>query len=232
MSRQPRHSSGGGYGPALSPSGAGPAFRLDRKLRSEEINRLDIAVYRGPLHVVASRLQMRAAVTELSRETLLGFDIEKRPSFKKGESHPPALIQLAGAKAVFIFQLRALGLPVELAGLLANAEIIKAGVAIGRDLQELRDLTEFHPAGFVDLGACAKHCGMKHHGLRGLAAVLLGCRISKGAQLANWDRPELPQRALRYAATDAWIGRRIYEAFRERGCLSAASCAGRAEKMY
>ena len=158
---------------------------------------------------------MLAAVAELRLETLLGFDIETRPSFNKGEFHPPALIQLAGTKVVFIFQLGAIGLPAELAGLLADPGITKAGVAIDRDIKELRSLTEFQPAGFVDLGALAVRCGVKHHGLRGLAAVLLGCRISKGKQLTRWDRPNLQERALRYAATDAWIGRRIFEALRK-----------------
>ena len=64
-------------------------------------------------------------VAALRRENLLGFDIETRPSFKKGESHPPALLQLAGTKAVFIFQLSAIGLPAELAGLLADPGITK-----------------------------------------------------------------------------------------------------------
>jgi hypothetical protein len=63
--------------------------------------------------------------------------------------------------------------------------------------------------------------GLKHHGLRGLAALLLGCRIPKGAQTTNWARPELPGNALRYAATDAWISRRIYEALKRHGCLDA-----------
>jgi len=206
-------------GSTQSQSGVRPAFKLDQKLSPDEINRLEMAAYQGPISVVASRAHMLAAVTELSRETLLGFDIETRPSFKKGEFYPPALIQLAGAKVVFIFQLGLIGLPAELVGLLANPKIIKAGVAIDRDLKELRSLTEFQPAGFVDLGTCASRHGMKHHGLRGLAAVLLGCRISKGAQLTRWDLPNLPERALIYAATDAWIGRRIYEALKERGCL-------------
>jgi hypothetical protein len=193
-----------------------PAFRPDQKLSHDDINRLEIAAYSGPIHVVTSRPQMLAAVAELRRENLLGFDIETRPSFKKGDFYPPALLQLAGAEAVFIFQLAAIGgLPAELAGLLADPGITKAGVAIDRDIRELRSLTEFQPAGFVDLGALAARRGVKHHGLRGLAAVLLGCRISKGGRLTRWDRPNLPQKALLYAATDAWIGRRIFEALRK-----------------
>jgi len=96
---------------------------------------------------------------------------------------------------------------------------VKAGVATDRDLHELRELTEFPPRGFVDLGAVAKKNGIQHHGLRGLAALLLGCRITKGAQLSNWERPDLPAHAVQYAATDAWIGRRIYVALKEHDCL-------------
>lgn len=198
---------------------------LDRKLSAEDINRLAIAAHRGAIHVICTRPQMLAAVKALRREVLLGFDTEKRPSFRKGEFHPPALIQLAGRDAVYVFQLHALGLPEELTDVLADPRIVKAGVATGRDIQELRALTDFHSRGFVDLGACAMRSGLKHHGLRGLAAVLLGCRISKSAQLTNWERPDLPERALQYAATDAWISRRIYEALKEHGCLGEPSPA-------
>ena len=214
-----------------SPAGTRPGAphppKLDQKLTAEEINRLAITAYRGSIQVVCTRPQMLAAVRELRRETLLGFDTEKRPSFRKGETHPPALIQLAGRDAVYVFQLQALGFPVELTDILANSEIVKAGVSVARDIQELRELTEFQPRGFVDLGDCAKRSGIKHHGLRGLAALLLGCRISKGAQLTNWERPDLPASALQYAATDAWISRRIYEALKEHDCLDRSSHAAR-----
>lgn len=223
----PRHARDGNREHAQPRHQARPVFRHDQKLTPEEINQLEMVSYPGPIHVVASRQQMLAAVAELRHEHLLGFDIETRPSFRKGESYPPAIIQLAGAKSAFIFRLGAIGLPAELAELLANPGITKAGVAIDRDIRELRTLTEFQPAGFVDLGVLAARCGVKHHGLRGLAAVLLGCRISKSAQLTRWDQPHLPQRSLVYAATDAWIGRRIFEALRKLEKPASASAQAR-----
>ena len=216
-----RRASPAGHRHARAPLESGHPRRVDVKLSAEEINRLEIAAYHGPIHVVRSRQQMPAAIRALSRETLLGFDTETRPVFTKGTTHPPALIQLASREAVYVFQLTVLGLPVELTAVLADPRIIKAGVAIQRDVQELRKLTEFHPRGFVDLGACTRQCGMQHHGLRGMAALLLGCRISKSAQLTNWERHDLPRAALTYAATDAWISRRLYEALKEQGCLDA-----------
>lgn len=198
---------------------SGQVAGVGRKLSADEINDLDLAAYHGPLNLVCTSEEMQVAAARLSCEKLLGFDTEKRPSFSKGESHPPALLQLAGEDEVYLFQLHRIGLPVELTRILADGGIVKAGVAVGRDLRELRALTEFEPKGFVDLGARSKRHGLQHHGLRGLAASLLGCRISKGAGLTNWARPDLPERALRYAATDAWIGRRIYKAMEERGYL-------------
>ena len=52
--------------------------------------------------------------------------------------------------------------------------------------------------------------GIKNHGLRGLAAVFLGIRISKGAQTSNWSRDVLTRQQIQYAATDAWVGRKLY----------------------
>jgi ribonuclease D len=195
------------------------SLKLDRKLSKEEINSLERQVYDGPIHVIQSRRDMLRAVGRLGQERLLGFDTETRPSFKKGVLHSPALIQLAGGDAVYIFQLRHLGLQAELLQIFANPRIIKAGVAIGRDIKDLRALAEFESHGFVDLGVSARKHGMQHHGLRGLAALLLGCRISKGARLTNWDRTKLGKSALVYAATDAWIGRRLYQVMKKHGCL-------------
>ena len=184
---------------------------LKKRLTDDEINNLEPIAYEGPIHVIHSHGHMLEAVKKLKHEKLLGFDTETRPSFRRGVSYPPALIQLAGQDSVYIFQLHQLKLPRELADILSAQKITKAGVAISRDIKELRALTEFEPRGFVDLGIHAKDLGMQHHGLRGLAAILLGRRISKGARLTRWDNPKLPQHALKYAATDAWIGRRIYE---------------------
>lgn len=164
----------------------------------------------GRIHVVRSRDELATAMRKLAGHTLLGFDTETRPAYKKGESYLPALLQLASEDEVFIFQLKHLGLAKPLCGILADASIIKAGVSLDFDIRELKKLSRFKAAGFVDLGDLAKEAGIKNHGLRGLAAVFLGLRISKGAQTSNWARDELTSQQIQYAATDAWVGRRLY----------------------
>jgi len=204
---------------AVTPFRKKSKVQLDRKLSHEEINKLDRIVYEGPIHIIKTKRQMQDAVRKLRCEKLLGFDTETRPAFKKGESYPPALVQLAGRDAVYLFQLRYLDMNDGLTELFSNPRIIKTGVAVGRDILDLRKVTEFEPHGFVDLGTCAKEKGIQHHGLRGLAALLLGGRLSKGSRLTRWDRPQLGREAKLYAATDAWIGRRLYEEMKKHGCL-------------
>lgn len=184
---------------------------FSHKLTPEEINHLKVESFEGTIHLVKTHKEVLDAVAALQKETLLGFDTETKPSFVSGVVYPPALLQLVGSDAAYLFQLHSTGLPLELTALLSNADILKAGVAVTRDVKELKTLTAFEPRGFVDLGKTAEQLGLLHHGLRGLAATLLNCRITKAAQMTNWAQPRLPNFALRYAATDAWIGRRIYQ---------------------
>jgi ribonuclease D len=181
-----------------------------RRITKDEINACPLVRWNGPVQVIGTAEALAGAVERLAAERLLGFDTETRPAFRKGESHPPALLQLAGETEVFIFQLRHLGLPAPLRALLADPGIVKAGVAPAHDLRELQQLAPFEPAGFADLGRLAKQAGLQNHGLRGMAAVLLGCRIAKGAQTSNWAQDKLTPMQIQYAATDAWLGRELY----------------------
>lgn len=180
------------------------------RMQKDEINERPIKKYEGIVHLIRSEAELPEAVRLLEKESLLGFDTETRPAYRKGESYPPALLQLAGANEVFVFQLKFTGLPRPLLGILANSDIIKAGVSLNHDISELRNLAQFEPAGFVDIGNLAKKNGIQNHGLRGLAAVLLGFRISKSAKTSNWGSNELTPSQIRYAATDAWVGRELY----------------------
>lgn len=166
--------------------------------------------YEGPIHLIRTAADAELAVEKLKAETLLGFDTETRPTFRVGEYYPPSLLQLATSSEVFLFQFKLTGLTSGLCDVLSNPNILKAGVSIKDDLKELRKLREFEPAGFVELATHARKAQIKNLGLRGLAALLLGFRISKREQTSNWGSNNLTESQLRYAATDAWLGREIY----------------------
>lgn len=179
------------------------------------MNACPILKYQGPIHLVDRPEQVVQAVRQLKKETILGFDTETRPTFRVGQHYLPSLLQLAGEKAVYVFQLKHCRLSQALRKVLANPNIIKAGVAMDRDVLELNKLAPFEPAGFVDVGKLAKQAGCVNQGLRGLAARLLGFRISKNCQTSNWAHKSLTRAQIEYAATDAWVGRKLYHKLQE-----------------
>jgi len=180
-------------------------------MTKEQINAYPVRRYQGCIHVIRRPEQVERMVQQLEKETILGFDTETRPTFRVGQSHPPAVLQLVGEHAAYIFQLRHCRLAPALLRLLANPQIVKAGVALDRDVKELNALASFTPAGFVDVGELARQAGCMHQGLRGLATLLLGFRISKKAQTSNWAKETLTRTQIEYAATDAWVGRELYQ---------------------
>ena len=181
------------------------------RMTTEQINAHPIRKYQGRIHLIRTSEQIEPAVRQLEKEEVLGFDTEKRPTFRVGQSNPPAILQLAGEHAAYIFQLRHCRLSQALCRLLANPKIIKAGVAWDRDVQELKKLAPFKPAGFVDVGELARQVGYTDRGLRGLATLLLGFRVSKHSQTSNWAQATLTRAQIEYAATDAWVGRELYQ---------------------
>lgn len=188
-----------------------------RKFSKEDINCLPQTHYDGELILVREAAELEPALERLSRERVLGFDTETRPSFSKGKAYPPALIQLAGEDVVVIIQLQHVAFNDAMAALLANVNCIKAGVAVRDDIKALQRLRHFNPAGFVDLSTCARDAGLETFGLRPLAANLLGVRVSKSAQCSNWGNASLTGPQIRYAATDAWISREIYLSMHKLG---------------
>ena len=188
---------------------------LKRKLEKQEINALPLKAYGGEIFIINTLQDVKTSCSILQKENILGFDTETRPAFHKGEYYAPSTIQLAGEKSVYIFQLHQVGFCKPLKQLLSNRGVLKCGVAIKHDLSQLNLLSEFIPRGFVDLGELARKSLVPHHGLRGLAAYFLHFRISKQAQLSNWNVKTLKKKQIIYAATDAWLGRELYLKFKK-----------------
>ena len=186
-----------------------------RTIPHEELMQLPVLHYDGPIHLVKDGDDLSA----IRHERVVGFDTETRPTFKKGQSHPPSLVQIATARAVYLFQLKAHDFSRVLAEILSNAHIVKAGIALGRDLKELGKLFPIEPANIVELDVAAKRHGFQQTGVRNLAGMFLNGRITKGAQTSNWANPKLTAAQLRYAATDAWVCRELYLRFDAAGLL-------------
>jgi len=190
-----------------------------RTISRGDVNELPIRRYEGAVRLVETPEELEGAMAdirkEIGQESVVGLDTETRPSFRKGESHLPCLAQVATARAVYLFPLQRLDCSRELAELLGDPLIIKAGVSLAHDLRQLKLVFPFEEASVVELGDVARHGGVGQSGVRNLAANFLGFRIPKGNRTSNWAARRLSPAQITYAATDAWACRELYLRFKE-----------------
>ena len=199
---------------------AAPAELQDeiaRTISREDMAKLPIVRYEGRVCVVATPQELAEAQADLRRESVVGLDTETRPAFKKGEVHLPCLVQVAAARAVYLFQLRRTEVHPALAELLADARIVKAGVGLKDDLRALKKVFAFEEKNMLDLGSVARASGSGQTGVRNLAGIFLAFRIPKGTSTSNWAAVHLNARQIAYAATDAWVCRELVLKFRALG---------------
>ena len=190
-----------------------------KHITKAEINELPMRQYEGKIILCKTPEEAEAAAEKLQKETLLGFDTETRPAFRKGERYDPSLLQLGTENEVYLIQIQQTGLVPGLLEILSARHITKAGVAIDRDIEELQAMSYFMPDGFVELADLARTAQIKNLGLRGMTAILFGFRISKREQVSNWAREDLTESQQRYAATDAWLGYKIFKHFEDAGII-------------
>ncbi len=165
----------------------------------------------GKIVVVQSEREIAQAVPVIRRASVVGIDTETRPAFRKGETHPVALLQISTETVCFLFRLSMTGLTPPLVELLADPGLTKVGLSLKDDLMVLRRRCEFLPAGFIDLQTLVKEMGIEDQSLQKLYANFFGKRISKSAQRSNWEVDVLSESQRLYAATDAHTCLQLYK---------------------
>ena len=186
------------------------ALLEQNRLSRDYINSLPIIRFEGEVKVVNDVSAAAKIIKKLSREKMLGFDTESKPSFKPGISHPISLIQISTLKTSYLFQVNGNGLIPLLAPLLTSKKVKKVGVGLAHDINKLKEFNGVTLNGLIDLSLLAKEKGIIQTGARGLTARYLQKRLVKTAQTTNWARIELSEKQKNYAATDAWVCLKIY----------------------
>ena len=192
---------------------------IAREISREAMSALPVRGYEGEVVLVETARDLDRAWGDLAQEGMVGWDTETRPAFRVGESYLPSLVQAATARAVYIFPLAKMDFSSVVGGLFAEHTIVKPGISVADDLKKLKQVFAFEEASVLDLGTVAKRHGLKQTGLRNLAGIFLGFRVTKGSKTTNWAAPRLTAQQINYAATDAWACRELYLKFEELGMV-------------
>lgn len=165
----------------------------------------------GKIHLITNDQGLADIAPALKTATALGFDTETRASFKVGEVYQVALLQLATEHDAYLIRLHGISKFESIKHVFENPQILKVGAAIRDDLKALRKLFAFTPENFIELQTVAKEANLKNLGLRGMTEEVLQATLSKRAKTSNWEVPNLSPDQIIYAATDAWIGLKLYQ---------------------
>ena len=180
--------------------------RFDKKAITE----LPQVLFPGRIITIINESDADKAVDYLLSCDILGVDTETRPTFKKGQQHKVALLQVATHDTCFLFRLSDIGLPKSVIRLLEDKQIPKVGLSWHDDLLSLSKREKFTPGYFIDLQNLVGTLGIKDLSLQKLYANIFHQKISKRQQLTNWDADVLNDKQKEYAATDAWACVMLY----------------------
>ena len=181
------------------------------KFDKAKISTLPRVLFEGRIVVVLTERDAEKAVRYLLSQPILGVDTETRPSFKKGEAHQVALLQVSSYDVCFLFRLNQLGLSPSVKRLLEDTRVPKIGLSLRDDLLSLHKLADFNAGYFIDLQDHVREIGVEDMSLQKLYANFFAQKISKREQLTNWEADILQDKQKRYAATDAWSCIMLYE---------------------
>jgi ribonuclease D len=189
---------------------------IPETLSKEDLREFPLLAFEGTIHIIETEEACDEAISELKKHAVIGFDTEKKPTFKKGDYNPTAMVQFATLEDAYLFRMNKMGYPKSLFNFMSDASTLKLGISIDDDLKDLQKVRKYHPKGFTDMNDVAKELGSKHIGVKKLAAIFLEHRISKNQQTSNWENDELSEPQMKYAATDAWICLAIYNELKDR----------------
>jgi ribonuclease D len=166
------------------------------------------------IRLVATARDAHDALTELAAARVLGFDTESKPTFLKNEvSEGPHEVQLATLEQAWLFQLHDMECRAVVAGLLAQAGVVKAGFGLGDDRRRIVTKLGVEPADVLELNTVFRERGWrKDMGVKAAVAVLFNRRFikSRKATTSNWANPRLTDAQLVYAANDAYAAIRVF----------------------
>lgn len=169
--------------------------------------------------LVGSDEEADAALRTLMTAEAIGFDTESKPTFLKGEvSTGPHLVQLATETRVYLFPIALTSGKTALKMVLESPNVLKIGFGLGNDRSALKSRLGIELQNLLDMGEVLR--GPGHRGTVGAkvaVAHFFGQKLQKSKRIgtSNWANSRLTAQQLLYAANDAHVALRVYQAWRQ-----------------
>lgn len=180
-------------------------------ISKEELSELPTVVYPGDIIVINTADEAKAALEVIRGYSVIGFDTETKPSFKKGYTNKVALIQIATPDACYLFRINKFGMIDEMVDLFEDTNVVKIGLSLRDDYMVMHKSRPFGHENFVDLQNFVRDYGIIDSSLQKIYGIVFNGRISKGQRLSNWEAETLSPSQQMYAAIDAWACLEIYQ---------------------
>lgn len=175
------------------------------------VSQLPVSAFGGEIITIQTVEQAEEAISDLEQYSMVGFDTETKPSFKKGKPNKVALLQLSTDERCYLFRLNIIGVPDSIVRFLENEKILKIGLSVRDDFHVMHRTSTVEPKSFIELQDFVKKYNIADISLQKIFAIIFGRKISKSQRLTNWEADELSNGQKVYAATDAWACLRIYK---------------------
>ena len=180
-------------------------------ISKQQLSQLPLANFSGEIRLIEDEEGVAAALSELRKADVIGFDTETRPSFRKGQTNTVSLIQLSTREVCYLFRINHFGLDRRIIDILEDPDITKIGLSIHDDFHNLNKICHIEPKGFIELQNFVKKYKISDNSLSKIYAVIFGQRISNGQRLTNWEAEHLTPSQQSYAALDAMACVMIYD---------------------
>lgn len=204
---------------------------INISISKDQLAELPIVYYSGQISVIDTIDTAKSAIHFINNQSIVGFDTETRPSFRKGKSNNVSLVQISTLNHSFLFRINKLGFIDELKSLLENPNITKIGLSLKDDFNVLHKIAQFTPQGFIELQSFVKKYKITDCSLQKIYAIIFNERISKSQRLSNWEANILSPSQQNYASIDAWACLRIYKYLLEGNFLPQKSKYCHTEKI-
>ncbi|MCQ8181867.1 3'-5' exonuclease domain-containing protein 2 [Methylomonas sp. SURF-1] len=168
------------------------------------------------IKIVKNNNDLNSAIQKIGKNRIIGFDTEKKPSFKKGA--PPnqiSIIQIANDSDCYIFQVKSLKDVSPLLKVLEDINTIKIGSGLSEDIENMLKEFGVRPRSFLDLHQIFKTYLYSENdiGAKKAVAIFLGKNMKKSKKMSrsNWENKDLSENQIIYAAEDASA---VYDVFK------------------